>query len=143
MASMVLRRLTTISCICGRLRDGRAGDRRRKGAGLPVPGGHPCGGCRQGGISNGKSSIVEERLYSFLLAFFPKKTKFRFFVFSSFTQLGTKTFVFLRSCKIFKRFTLLCIVFLNFWNNPISFTFNFEKVGLIPFASLLCREGFL
>ncbi len=32
--------------------------------------------------SNGKSSIVEERLYSFFFAFSPKKTKFRFFVFS-------------------------------------------------------------
>ena len=32
--------------------------------------------------SNGKSSIVEERLYSFFFAFFPKKTKFRFFVIS-------------------------------------------------------------
>ena len=51
--------------------------------------------------SNGKSSIVEERLYSFFFAFFQKKTKLRFFRFSSFTQLGTKTFVLLRSCKIF------------------------------------------
>ncbi len=31
--------------------------------------------------SNGKSSIVEERLYSFFFAFFPKKTKLRFSVF--------------------------------------------------------------
>jgi hypothetical protein len=49
--------------------------------------------------SNGKSSIVEEQRFSSL--FFQKKTKLRFFRFSSFTQLGTKTFVLLRSCKIF------------------------------------------
>ncbi len=85
--------------------------------------------------SNGKSSIVEERLYSFFFAL--KKNKASFFRFSSFTQLGTKTFVLLRSCKIFKRFTSLCFVFPKiFWNNPIRFTFDFEKVGLIPFASL-------
>jgi hypothetical protein len=86
--------------------------------------------------SNGKSSIVEERLYSFFFAFFHKKNEASFFRFPSFTQLGTKTFVLLRSCKIFKRFTSLCFVFPNFWKNPIRFTFDFEKVGLIPFASL-------
>ncbi len=87
------------------------------------------------GSSNGKSSIVEERLYSFFFVFFQKKEAL-FFCFSSFTQLGTKTFVLLRSCKIFKRFTSLCFVFPNFWNNPICFTFDFEKVGLNLFASL-------
>ena len=86
--------------------------------------------------SNGKSSIVEERLYSFFFALFQEKNEASFFRFSSFTQLGTKTFVLLRSCKIFKRFTSLCFVFPNFWNNPTRFTFDFEKVGLIPFASL-------
>ena len=86
--------------------------------------------------SNGKSSIVEERLYSLFFALFQEKNEASFFRFSSFTQLGTKTFVLLRSCKIFKRFTSLCFVFPNFWNNPIRFTFDFEKVGLIPFASL-------
>jgi hypothetical protein len=86
--------------------------------------------------SNGKSSIVEERLYSFFFVFFHTKNEASFFRFSSFTKLGTKTFVLLRSCKIFKRFTSLCFVFPNFWNNPIRFTFDFEKVGLIPFASL-------
>jgi hypothetical protein len=85
--------------------------------------------------SNGKSSIVEERLYSFFFAFFQKKLSF-VFRFPSSTQLLTKTFVLLRSCKIFKRFTSLCFVFTNFWNTPIRFTFDFEKVGLIPFASL-------
>jgi hypothetical protein len=35
-----------------------------------------------------------------------------------------------------KLFTSLCFVFPNFWNNPTRFTFDFEKVGLIPFASL-------
>ena len=88
--------------------------------------------------SNGKSSIVEERLHSFFFAFL-KKNKASFFLFSSFTQLGTKTFVLLRSCKIFKRFTSLCFVFPNFWNNPIRFTFDLEKVGLIPFASLCSK----
>jgi hypothetical protein len=86
--------------------------------------------------SNGKSSIVEERLYSFFFAFFQKKTEASLFRFSSFTQLGTKTFVLLRSCKNFLRFTSLCFVIPNFWNNPIRFTFDFEKVGLISFASL-------
>ncbi len=76
--------------------------------------------------SNGKYSIVEERLYSFFFAL-KKKNEALFFRFSSFTQLGTKTFVLLRSRKIFKRFTSLCFVFPNFWNNPIRFTFNFEK----------------
>ncbi len=89
------------------------------------------------GPSNGKSSIVEERLYSFFFAFLKIKNEASFFCFSSFTQLGTKTFVLLWSCKIFKRFTSLCFVFPNFWNNPIRFTFDFEKVGLIPFASLV------
>ncbi len=87
-------------------------------------------------ISNGKSSIVEERLYSFFFVFFFFLNKASFFCFSPFTQLGTKTFVLLRSCKIYQRFTQLCFVFPNFWNNPICFTFHFEKVGLIPFASL-------
>ncbi len=49
------------------------------------------------GTSNGKSSIVEERLYSFFFAFFQKKNEASFFRFSSFAQLGTKTFVLLRS----------------------------------------------
>ena len=82
--------------------------------------------------SNGKSSIVEERLYSL----FSKKNEASFFRFSFFTQLGTKTFVLLRYCKIFKRFTSLCFVFPNFWDIPIRFTFDFEKLGLIPFPSL-------
>ncbi len=84
--------------------------------------------------SNGKSSIVEERLYSFFFVFFQQKNEASLFRFSSLTQLGTKTFVLLRSGKIFKRFTSLCFVFTNFWNNPFRFTFDFEKVGLIPFA---------
>jgi hypothetical protein len=86
--------------------------------------------------SYGKSSIVEERLYSFFFAFFHKKRRSFVVSFFSFTQLGTKTFVLLRSCKIFIRFTSLCFIFPNFWNNCIRFTFDFEKVGLIPFASL-------
>jgi hypothetical protein len=85
--------------------------------------------------SNGKSSIVEERLYSFFFAFFPKKNEASFFRFSSSTQFLTKT-VLLRSCKILKSFTSFCFVFTNFWNTPISFTIDFEKFGLIPFASL-------
>jgi hypothetical protein len=32
-------------------------------------------------VSNGKSAIYEERLYSFFFGFFNKKTKLRFFVF--------------------------------------------------------------
>ncbi len=48
-------------------------------------------------ISNGKSSIVEERLYSFFFAFFQQKNEASFFLFTSFTQLGTKSFVLLRS----------------------------------------------
>ena len=76
--------------------------------------------------SNGKSSIVEERLHSFFFAF-KIKNEASFFRFFSFTQLGTKTVVLLRSCKIFKRSTSLCFVFPNFWNNPIRFTFDFLK----------------
>ncbi len=86
--------------------------------------------------SNGKSSLDEERLYSFFFAFFPKKNEASFFRFDSSTQLLTKTFVLLRSCKILENFTSFCFVFTNFWNKPIRFTIDFEKVGLIPFASL-------
>jgi hypothetical protein len=45
--------------------------------------------------SNGKSLIVEERLYSFFFVFFPKKNEALFFRFSSSTQLLKKTFVLL------------------------------------------------
>jgi hypothetical protein len=87
--------------------------------------------------SNGKSSIVEERLYSFFFNFFQKKNEASFFRFSSFTQLGTKTYVLLRSCKIFKRFTSFCFVFQNFWNNPIRFCFNLQKFRNRQFVLLL------
>ncbi len=66
--------------------------------------------------SNGKSSIVEERLYSFFFAFLPQKNEVSFFSFFSSTQLLTKTFVLLRSCKILKSFTSFCFDFTNFWN---------------------------
>ena len=89
--------------------------------------------------SNGKSSILEERLYSFFFAFLPKKNEASFFRFSSSTQLLMKTLVLLRSCKIVKNFTSFCFVFTNFWNTPIRFTIDFEKVGLIPFASLCSK----
>jgi hypothetical protein len=89
--------------------------------------------------SNGKSSILEERLYSFFFAFFKKKNEASFFRFSSSTQLLMKTFVLLRSCKIVKNFTSFCFVFTNFWNTPIRFTIDFEKVGLIPLASLCSK----
>ncbi len=90
--------------------------------------------------SNGKSSIVEERLYLFFFAFFPLKNEVSYFRFFSSTQLLTKTFVLLRSCKIFKSFTSFCFVFTNFWNIPIRFTTDFEKIGLILFASLCCSK---
>ena len=90
--------------------------------------------------SNGKFSIVEERLHSFFIAFFPQKNLFSVFSFFSSTQLLTKTFVLLRSCKILKSFTSLCLVFTNFWNIPIRFTIHFEKIWLIPFASLCCSK---
>ena len=91
-------------------------------------------------ISNGKSSIVEERLYSFFFAFLPQKNEVSFFRIFSSTQLLTKTFVLLRSCKILKSFTSFCFDFTNFWNIPIRFTIDFEKIGLIPFASLCCSK---
>ncbi len=91
-------------------------------------------------ISNGKSSIVEERLYSFFFAFFPQKNEVSYFRFFSSTQLLTKTFVLLRSCKILKSFTSFCFVFTNFWIIPIRFTIDFEKIGLILFASLCCSK---
>jgi hypothetical protein len=40
--------------------------------------------CTYSGSSNGKSSIVAERLYSFFFALLKKKTKLRFFSFFSF-----------------------------------------------------------
>ncbi len=86
--------------------------------------------------SNGKSSIVEERLYSFFFALLPKNESFVFFRFSYSSQSLTKTFVLLRFCKILKRFTSFSFVFANFWNTPIRFTLDFESVGLIPFALL-------
>jgi hypothetical protein len=55
--------------------------------------------------SNGKSSIVEERLYSFFFAFFSS-----FFLFYTITN---EDFRLLRSCKNFKRFILHCFVFTN------------------------------
>jgi hypothetical protein len=57
-------------------------------AALPAACGHPL-------TSNGKSLIVEERLYSFFFAFFPKKNEASFFRFSSSSQLLMKTFVLL------------------------------------------------
>jgi hypothetical protein len=74
--------------------------------------------------SNGKSSIVAERLYSFFFALFKKNEASFFFVFPS-TQLLTKMFVLLRSCKILKEFTSFCYVFMHFWDTPIRFTFVF------------------
>jgi hypothetical protein len=50
--------------------------------------------------SNGKSSIVKERLHSFFFASIQTRTKLRFFSFFSSSQSLTKTFVSLRSCKI-------------------------------------------
>jgi hypothetical protein len=85
----------------------------------------------RGECSNGKSSIVEERLYSFFFAFFPQKNEASFFRFSSSTQLLMKTFVLLRSRKIEKKVTSFCFVFENFGNTPIRSTIDFEKVGLI------------
>jgi hypothetical protein len=82
--------------------------------------------------SNGKSSIVEERLYSLFFALFHNK----FFRFSSSSQSITKTFVLLRSCTILKGFTSFCFVSSNFLKTPIRFTFDFESVGIISFASL-------
>ncbi len=90
--------------------------------------------------SNGKSSIVEERLYSFFFAFFSKKNEVSFFRFFSSTQLLTKTFVLLRSCKIFKSFTSFCFVFTNFWNIPILLPSITKKIGLVPFASFCCSK---
>jgi hypothetical protein len=92
--------------------------------------------------SNGKSSIVEEQIYSFFFAFFLKKNEASFFRFSYSTQLLTKTFVLLRSCKIFKSFTSFCFVFTNIWSTPIRFTIDFNKVGLIPF-DFLCFSKIL
>ncbi len=86
--------------------------------------------------SNGKSSIVEERLYSFFFALLKKKRSFVFFRFSSSSQLLTKMFALLRSGKILKGFTSLRFVFANFRNTPICFTSNFKSVGLTLFASL-------
>jgi hypothetical protein len=121
--------------------------RRQTGGDLYIwrpTGGHlyirrPTGGHLYIRGSNGKSLIVEERLYSFFFAFFPKKNEASFFSFSSSTQLLMKPFVLLRSCKIVKSFTSFCFVFTNFWNTPIRFTIDFEKVGLIPLASLCCK----
>ena len=86
--------------------------------------------------SNGKSSIVQERLYSFFFALFEKRRNFVFFRFSSSSQSLTKTIVLLRFCKILKGFTSFLFVFANFWDTPIRFTFDFENIGLSPFASL-------
>jgi hypothetical protein len=67
---------------------------------------------------------------------FIKKRSFDFFRFSSSSQSLTKTFVSLRSCTIKKSFTSFCFVFANFWKTSIRFTFDFDNVGLCPFASL-------
>ncbi len=94
-------------------------------------------------ISNGKSSIVEERLYSFFFALFQEKNEASFFRFSSFNQLGTKAFVLLRSCKIFKRFTSLHFVLPKFWNNLVVFCFdlqNFRNKQFVCFRSFYISD---
>ncbi len=91
-------------------------------------------------ISNGKSSIVEERLFSFFFAFFPPKNEVSYFRFFFFYTITNEDVRLLRSCKILKSFTSLCFVFTNFWNIPIRFTIDFEKIGLILFASLCCSK---
>jgi hypothetical protein len=68
--------------------------------------------------SNGKSSIVEEGLYSFFFAFFNKKNEASFFRFSSFTQLLTKMFVLLRSGKFLKG-SLLSASFSQIFGTPL------------------------
>ncbi len=65
-----------------------------------------------------------------------KKRSFVFFSFSSSSQSLTKTFVLLRFSKILKGFTSFLFVFANVWDTPIRFTFDFESVGLISFASV-------
>jgi hypothetical protein len=87
-------------------------------------------------ISNGKSSIVEERLHSFFFASVQTKTKLRFFRLFSFSQSLTKTFVSLRSYKILNVLASFFFVFTNFWTTPILYTFDFESVGPLVFASL-------
>jgi hypothetical protein len=64
----------------------------------------------------------------------PKKNEASFFRFSSSTQLLTNV-RFASILKNFKTFNSFCFVFTNFWNTPIRFTIDFEKVGLISFAS--------
>ncbi len=90
--------------------------------------------------SNGKSSIVEERLYSFSFALFQKNEASFFVRFLSSSQSLRKMFVLLRSCTILEGFASFCFIFEICWNTPIRFTFDFESVGLIPFASFRCSK---
>jgi len=84
-------------------------------------------------FSNGKSSIVAERLYSFFFALFKKNEASFFFVFPS-TQLLTKMFVLLRSCKILKEFTSFCYVLRIFGIHLFVLPSFFESIGPIPWS---------
>ncbi len=86
------------------------------------------------GISNGKSSIVEERLYSFFFAFFHKKTKLRFFVFPLLHNQERRRSLCFDLVK-FLLGSLLSASFSQIFGTTL-FVLDFGKVGLIPFASL-------
>jgi hypothetical protein len=82
--------------------------------------------------SNGKSSIVQERLYSFFFALFQNKSNFSFFSFFLFFTITNEDVRFdsILYCTILEGFAFFC------FNTPMRFTFDFESAGLIPFASL-------
>ncbi len=90
---------------------------------------------------NGIKTMQNFLLISKMLRFFLISKLFRKMLKVCFKQdIGKTSTVFkIGVCLVLssnESFTSFCFVFTNFWNTPIPFTIDFEKVGLIPFASL-------
>jgi hypothetical protein len=92
------------------------------------------------GSSNGKSSIAEERLYSFFFVFFPKKQSLIFFVFSLLHNYYRRRLF----CFDLVKYKIVSLCFASFsqifGTSLIVLLSILKKIGLIPFASLCCSK---
>jgi hypothetical protein len=93
--------------------------------------------------SNGKSSIFEERLYSFFFALLHKKRKFRFFSFFLFFTITNEDirftsilynlksfhFVLFRFCKFFECTNSFYVRLWKCWAKSLRFTSFFQNFG--------------
>ncbi len=93
--------------------------------------------------SNGKSSIVEERLYSLFFALFQNKTKLRFFSFVLFLTINNEDVRFASILHNFKRFYFVLFRFLKFLVNTNSFYLRLWKCwdNFLRFTSFLPNSG--